>query len=48
MTRKEQKEAGKMQILRAALDLFVEWGCYRTKCLYYESQSGQASRKWDL
>ena len=40
MTRKEQKEARKMQIIQAALDLFVERGYYGTKTSQISRRAG--------
>lgn len=40
MTRKEQKEAKKMQIIQAALDLFVERGYYGTKTSQISRRAG--------
>lgn len=40
MTRKEQKEAKKMQIIQAALDLFVERGYYGTKTSQISKRAG--------
>ena len=41
MTRKEQKEARKWQIIRATLDLFVERG-------YYGTKTSQISKRADI
>lgn len=40
MTRKEQKEVKRMQIIRAALDLFVERGYYGTKTSQISKRAG--------
>lgn len=40
MTRKEQKEARKVQIVQAALDLFVERGYYGTKTSQISKRAG--------
>ena len=40
MTRKEQKEVKKMQIIQAALDLFVERGYYGTKTSQISKRTG--------
>lgn len=40
MTRKEQKEARKLQIIQATLDLFVERGYYGTKTSQISRQAG--------
>ncbi len=40
MTRKEQKEARKIQIIQAALDLFVERGYYGTKTSQISKRAG--------
>ena len=40
MTRKEQKEARKWQIIRATLDLFVERGYYGTKTSQISKRAG--------
>ena len=40
MTRKEQKEARKIQIMQAALDLFVERGYYGTKTSQISRRAG--------
>jgi len=40
MTRKEQKEARKMQIIQAALDLFMERGYYGTKTSQISRRAG--------
>ncbi len=40
MTRKEQKEASKMKIIQAALDLFVERGYYGTKTSQISRRAG--------
>lgn len=40
MTRKEQKEARKMQIIQVALDLFVERGYYGTKTSQISRRAG--------
>lgn len=40
MTRKEQKEVKKMQIIQAALDLFVERGYYGTKTSQISKRAG--------
>lgn len=40
MTRKEQKEVKKMQIIQAALDLFVERGYYGTKTIQISKRAG--------
>ena len=40
MTRKEQKEARKIQIIQATLDLFVERGYYGTKTSQISRRAG--------
>ena len=43
MTRKEQKEARRIQIIQATLDLFVERGYYGTKTSQISRRAGISS-----